>query len=212
MDKRLFELLPEAQRRAEIFLNLASIDGHPLIITETYRSPERQAELYAQGRDKPGRIVTNARPGQSKHETRRAFDVCFPGTEPYSDAHPWRLVGVWAKAAGLEWGGSWTRPDRPHLQYTGPVESGDEPMFPKPISATPTETRPTLRRGDRGPAVVEALTLLEGHPPIGDFYGPGAELAVRIFQVKHGLRQDGICGKETWAALLALAAEKGQRP
>lgn len=43
-------------------------------IYEGYRSPERQDELYAQGRTKPGKIITNARAWQSSHQYSRAFD------------------------------------------------------------------------------------------------------------------------------------------
>ena len=35
----------------------AKTPGYTLDITETYRSPERQAKLYAKGRSKPGKIV-----------------------------------------------------------------------------------------------------------------------------------------------------------
>lgn len=38
-----------------------------VVITCTWRSAQEQTELYAQGRTKPGRIVTNARAGQSAH-------------------------------------------------------------------------------------------------------------------------------------------------
>ena len=200
------ELLPQVRLRAHAFLDHARIAGYAMIITETYRSPERQAELYAQGRTAPGQIVTHAKPGQSKHETRRAFDVCFPGDQPYSDKHPWHLLGVWAKAAGLEWGGNWTKPDRPHLQYTGPADTGDEPMFPKPNSATPTETRPTLRQGDWGPSVakmIQALMRAGGMPPryAGDYFGAEQTAAVKLFQAAHGLTADGVVGPLTWRAL-----------
>ncbi len=53
--------------------------GADFRITEGYRSPERQNELYAQGRTKPGPIVTNARGGQSKHQTGRAIDIVWQG-------------------------------------------------------------------------------------------------------------------------------------
>src|SRR3989304_316651 len=48
-------------------------------LTCTYRSPAEQAQLYAQGRTKPGKIVTYAKPGQSKHNVMpsNAFDIAF---------------------------------------------------------------------------------------------------------------------------------------
>jgi len=206
MSRDLSGLLPAVRERAEAFLNLASLDGYPLVITETYRSPERQAELYAQGRTAPGPIVTNARPGQSLHEQRRAFDVCFPGPEPYSDAHPWHLLGEWAKQAGLEWGGHWHHPDRPHLQL-----SVDQ-LYKAPA---PTETRPTLRRGDSRREVADlrqALGLLH-EAGIDSIYRFDKALAVAVadFQRAHGLTADGICGPATWKALDQAAKEGGRK-
>lgn len=44
-------------------------------ISETYRTQDRQNELYAQGRTKPGNIVTWTK--QSRHTSRSALD-CYP--------------------------------------------------------------------------------------------------------------------------------------
>ena len=45
------------------------------VVTETRRSFDRQNELFAQGRTAPGRIVTNARAGDSPHQYGLAADV-----------------------------------------------------------------------------------------------------------------------------------------
>ena len=53
---------------------------HPQpFITCTHRSNEEQDKLYAQGRTQPGKIVTNAKAGQSKHNSlpSKAFDIAF---------------------------------------------------------------------------------------------------------------------------------------
>lgn len=85
------------------------------IVTCTYRSPEEQSDLYAQGRTKPGQKVTWTL--KSKHCERKAFDIAIlqngkitwePG--PYVDA------GKVGESVGLEWGGRWKTPDRPHFQ------------------------------------------------------------------------------------------------
>jgi len=82
--------------------------------------------------------------------------------------------------------------------------SGTEPE-PAP-TPTPGE-RPTLRRGDKGPYVVELQTMLHklgyGLGPCGidgDF-GRATKAAVEQFQYDHRLVVDGICGPKTWAAL-----------
>ncbi len=55
--------------------------GLPLAVFETGRSPQRQSELYAQGRisgvGTPGRFVTRAKPWQSFHQFGLAADYVF---------------------------------------------------------------------------------------------------------------------------------------
>lgn len=64
-------------------------------------------------------------------------------------------------------------------------------------STTPTPFRePVLRRGDTGTNVIRLQTLI-GTTSDGIF-GPRTEIAVRQFQEKHGLVQDGIVGPYTW--------------
>lgn len=46
---------------------------HDILVIEGLRTPERQADLYSQGRTKPGKIVTWTM--QSKHLDGRAVDV-----------------------------------------------------------------------------------------------------------------------------------------
>ena len=43
------------------FVKLCKAEGLPVLVTETVRDKEYQAQLYAQGRTKPGKIVTNAK-------------------------------------------------------------------------------------------------------------------------------------------------------
>ena len=63
--------------------------------------------------------------------------------------------------------------------------------------------RQVLRRGARGPAVVDLQNLL-GLKLAGSgvgIFGPFTEAAVLDFQKKHGLVADGIVGPATWKAL-----------
>ena len=95
--------------------------GHPMFLVEGRRSSSRQAHLYAQGRTRPGPIVTRARPGTGRHEPGPdglgwALDAAFVGPEPYGEHHPWARYGDAVRAQGLEWGGDWPEPDRPHAQ------------------------------------------------------------------------------------------------
>jgi peptidoglycan hydrolase-like protein with peptidoglycan-binding domain len=72
-----------------------------------------------------------------------------------------------------------------------------------------TATTTMLKRGSRGPEVVDLqyLLLFRGSAsssalgkPDGDF-GPKTEGAVKQFQKIKGLQQDGIVGERTWGAL-----------
>jgi len=76
-----------------------------------------------------------------------------------------------------------------------------------PDDPTPSEDRPTLRKGDRGPYVQLAQTKLIqrgyycGTKGADAIFGTGTEEAVRQFQMEHGQAADGIIGPKTWEAL-----------
>lgn len=98
--------------------------GIDLELTQTYRTPAEQAALYAKGRTTPGLIVTHAPPGYSFHEFRRAFDVgikAHPKDLTPKDWYdgPWGHIGEIGESCGLDWGGRWKRPDRPHFEHHG---------------------------------------------------------------------------------------------
>jgi peptidoglycan L-alanyl-D-glutamate endopeptidase CwlK len=92
------------------------------ILTCTYRSEAEQEELYAQGRTKPGPIVTQLKSG-SKHNSKpsEAFDIAFKTKEGKLD---WIGTNfslfegiIRTKYPQVEWGGSWKKfKDAPHFQ------------------------------------------------------------------------------------------------
>jgi len=96
--------------------------GKPVFVFEGFRTRERQAALYAQGRTAPGSIVTNAKPGESLHEKGKAVDVVFEKTLWSNPPEDWALLGMLAKAFGKElgvpvtWGGDWRMKDFPHFE------------------------------------------------------------------------------------------------
>jgi len=112
-------LLPLVERKAKELVQSMNNIGLPIRITEGYRSPERQAELYAQGRTKPGAIVTNAKAGESYHNYGLAFDVVFIKQGYSATKEQWDTLGSIGERLGLEWGGRWTSfSDKPHFQLT----------------------------------------------------------------------------------------------
>jgi peptidoglycan L-alanyl-D-glutamate endopeptidase CwlK len=121
--RKLEDLLPQVRTRVEAFLKAADEAGIDLLVTSTYRDNASQDALYAQGRTAPGRIVTNAKAGQSFHNHRCAVDVVpvRNGKPVWDSKDPvWQTVGRLGKAAGLEWAGDWKRfKEFPHFQHTG---------------------------------------------------------------------------------------------
>lgn len=73
-----------------------------------------------------------------------------------------------------------------------------------------------LRSGDEGEAVrdlQERLRVLGFAPPAGSAgrFDDATETAVRDFQAQRGLRADGICGRDTWSAVVEAGFRLGDR-
>jgi peptidoglycan L-alanyl-D-glutamate endopeptidase CwlK len=131
--RNLDDLHPIVRDKAKAFLAKSKDCGIDLLVTSTYRDNESQAALYAQGRTKPGNIVTNAKPGQSWHNWRCAFDVVpLRFGKPVwatsgKDGELWRQIGEIGESVGLEWAGRWTGKLREmaHFQYTAGLTLAD---------------------------------------------------------------------------------------
>lgn len=121
--RSLDDLVPAARDKVEDFLALCKHAGIDILVTSTYRDMESQNALYAQGRTAPGKIVTNAKAGDSFHNWRCAVDVVplVNGKPDWDGSHPiWKQVGELGKQAGLEWAGEWKSfKELAHFQYTG---------------------------------------------------------------------------------------------
>jgi len=85
-----------------------------------------------------------------------------------------------------------------------PIEPPEEEL--PPTEELPSTERPTVAKGDDGPAVVSVQTSL-GIKPDGDF-GSITDGAVRGYQAAAGLAADGIVGPKTWEALDDLDSRK----
>lgn len=121
--RSLDDLLPPVREKAVAFRDGCAAVGIDVLIYCTHRSDEEQDALYALGRTKPGRIVTNARAGESAHNIRCAFDfVPMVGGKPqWSDEALYRRCGAVAESVGLEWSGRWSGKlkETAHCQYLG---------------------------------------------------------------------------------------------
>lgn len=119
------KLHPELQVCVNKFLEECKSKGLNVCITETLRTQEEQEALYAQGRTKPGKIVTNCRGFQSPHCWGVAFDFCrnVKGKEYDNSDKFFNYVGEIAKTIfdnteyDLFWGGDFkTFVDKPHIE------------------------------------------------------------------------------------------------
>lgn len=120
---KTFGLHPTLKQAIDRILLRMEAHGHPMRVIEGVRSAERQAELYASGRTKPGPWLTNAdgKTKKSYHQAKAdgwgyAADLAFAGPDPFSESHPWDIYGKEAKKEGLVWGGDWPKKDRPHVE------------------------------------------------------------------------------------------------
>jgi len=129
--RKITDCHPLLQPLVQEFLHKCTMAGVDILITCTWRSPQEQDELYAQGRTRVGPIVTNAKAGQSAHNfmlnglpASLAIDVV-----PLRAGKPvWGTAGddlvIWNKVikagedAGLESASRWTKiREYPHLQH-----------------------------------------------------------------------------------------------
>lgn len=96
--------------------------GYQMVLIEGYRSPQRQAELLAQGPH-----VTRAGANMSYHQYGLAADVAFfvKGRVAISERDPhimrgYELYGEIAEQVGLTWGGRWKMQDYGHVELRRP--------------------------------------------------------------------------------------------
>lgn len=122
-------LHPRLQEKLDELIKLCKKNGITICIGECLRTVSEQDALYAQGRTKPGTIVTNARGStySSMHQWGVAADFYLnmdvdgdgkTSDDAFNNATKlFNKVGKLGQSIGLEWGGSWKSPvDLPHFQ------------------------------------------------------------------------------------------------
>lgn len=113
-------LRPDVAANCRKWLDLCKANGLNVLVTQTVRDKEYQESLYAQGRTKPGKIVTNGRvPSFHSEKAGLAFDFCknSKGHE-YDDNAFFTKAAALAKGMGFSWGGDWKSfVDKPHIQW-----------------------------------------------------------------------------------------------
>lgn len=122
MSNKLELLNPILQTKALQLVELCQKQNINIKISQTLRTKAEQDALYAQGRTKPGMIVTKVRYPQSLHCWGMAFDIVVlnsKGKVTWETA-AYQKIGPLGTSLGLEWGGSWVGfVDYPHYQLPG---------------------------------------------------------------------------------------------
>jgi len=118
--KNIATLHPQLQPLAEKLIERALEAGINAKVIGALRTYAEQDEIYAQGRTKPGKVVTKARAGQSIHNFGLAFDVGVfskDGKTYIGESPDYKALGCLGKELGLAWGGDWKFVDEPHFEY-----------------------------------------------------------------------------------------------
>ena len=118
--KNIATLHRELQPLATKLIELAKELGINAKVIAGLRTYAEQEALYAQGRTKPGKVVTKARGGHSIHNFGLAFDVgVFSDDDKtyHGESPSYRTLGEIGEGLGLAWGGRWKFVDEPHFEY-----------------------------------------------------------------------------------------------
>lgn len=151
------KLHPLLDYKLGLLLKECAKKGIYLIIAEGFRTKEYQDELFAKGRTKPGKIVTNARGNSysSQHQWGVAFDIAINDSKRLYDLSVIKKVAKIAKSSkvGLGWGGDWKSiADTPHFYLK---KWGSTTAKLKNIYGTPDRFKKTwVKRVTKAPYLV----------------------------------------------------------
>ncbi|CAK0775696.1 peptidoglycan LD-endopeptidase CwlK [Gammaproteobacteria bacterium] len=97
------DLHPVVRKLCRQFVQKCSDNGISMIITCAYRDHAAQLALFNQGRTTPGKIVTKARPGESFHNFKVAFDFVpsLNGKPVWNDVELFKRCGEIAESVGM---------------------------------------------------------------------------------------------------------------
>lgn len=114
----LSSLMCIVRDRFETLISAIEERGYTVIVTSSYRSAAKQAELY---KDKSMHKSSIAKPGKSQHQVRIAIDInikkdgkqWMKGTKKQD----WEATGIpeLAKNLGFRWGGNFSKYDPVHF-------------------------------------------------------------------------------------------------
>ena len=227
-ENRLKKVHPELASRIRAVAAALAQAGINIEVVQGLRTIAEQDALFAQGRTKPGLVVTRARGGQSNHNYGLATDVV-----PFVDGKPnwnapnsvWVAIGHEGGKVGLEWGGSWKKfIDKPHLQLPGLSIKQCQALYKKGGLDAVWAEATRLLGGAAGAAVPPSPTPQTagaapqpsaGPPPERTLVRGDKSESVRLVQTRLAALNfldakdvDGIFGPRTEAAVKKFQASK----
>ena len=183
-DRDLTKLHPTVRKAVEAVQKKLDTEKIPMRVFEAYRSPERQAHLYSQGRTRPGARVTNAKPWESYHQFGMAADfVRFENgrwnwnDKTSKERADWKRYHEIAHEKGLE-PLSW---ELPHVQHdavtqtelqNGLYPAGGDDSWEENLAAIiarwPGADSPPAPASDDRPAMPSPAVISSSTPSSGD--------------------------------------------
>jgi len=106
-------LRPDVAANCRRMIEIASLEGYPILVTGTVRDREYQEYCYENGK------ANSPVPSFHGEKAGLAFDICknVKGHE-YDDERFLRYCGELGKRIGFTWGGDWKSiVDKPHFQW-----------------------------------------------------------------------------------------------
>jgi len=116
-ERNLATVQPQLAKLGRELLRRLAAEGLNFKVIQGRRTQAEQDALYAQGRTKPGPVVTWTR--NSRHLTGRAIDLAlFQGKNVVWESKHYNRAGEVGEEFGLVWGGRWKggKTDKPHFE------------------------------------------------------------------------------------------------
>jgi len=143
--RNIDDLRPDVAPNAKLWLTECRAKGLDVEISNTVRDNEYQAYLYAQGRTRPGKIVTNGKT-TTFHGAGLAIDF-YSKSKGWGDHNFFVQCGAIAKKYGFSWAGDWTKfIEYCHIQWDNHSKSNHKnapqmPLYKEEEDMTAQEVR-----------------------------------------------------------------------
>ena len=132
------QLHPLFRNALDLLLQQVAAEAIPFRVFEAFRTPERQQWLYAQGRTRPGSVVTKAQAWQSFHQFGLAVDLVL------------FIDGQWSWSSAGALGGHWTRLRDIARQVGLRTLDWEAPHVEWPVPLAEAAAATMVARGDEG--------------------------------------------------------------